>query len=221
MLGDAFGILFAENYSQLEVDDEVGTVRAVRPMPNAIPVIAMAARTKATPEERIEYMMEFVIDHLAPDEMDRILLGQMLGAMPEDTIGRIARALSTWGTERPYTAVVTLSVMAAHHWRTLRMECGTERPMESYPNMHVLLDKIEKIILEAMVSDKPKEDIARRKSFLNSIYKPDVAKATKALNEMTPRERRLARKAALAEAPAGFEDTSVEASFDAFTSTAR
>lgn len=224
MVGDASDVVPPiPRYRTLFVDDKVGEVQALKPMPTAVPTLAMAGRDKATEDDRLNYLVMFVLDHIGEDEYERLVLEQMTLGRPQDTIGRVARALLLWGTERPYTAVVTLSVMAAHHWRLLRLEfqgAGIDRPME-LPSMHILLDRIERIVLESMQTSKPAEDARRRKSFLDKLYQPDpkslVPQDLPQGRPLTKREKRELREAALADAPPGFDEGSMEANFDAFT----
>lgn len=83
----------------------------------------------------------------------------------------------------PYTAVITLSVMAGHHWRTIRtrlLNNGIGNLM-ALPTLHAMLDAVEAIVLEAVVSDCTKADEAQRKrtQFLDSLYAPTTGTAKK------------------------------------------
>lgn len=87
------------------------------------------------------------------------------------------------GHGAPYTAVISLSVMAAHHWRTVRtrlLNNGIGNLME-LTSLHSMLDAVEAIILEAVVSDAKtqKEADRKRARFLDALYAPDTAEAKK------------------------------------------
>jgi hypothetical protein len=87
-------------YRDLEVEG-VGTVRARRPMVNSIPALAMAANADIEAQSRGDYVVLFVRNHLAEGELERIYVEMITGVAPADSIGRIARAVATWGTARP------------------------------------------------------------------------------------------------------------------------
>ncbi|UAW09011.1 hypothetical protein SEA_CALAMITOUS_40 [Mycobacterium phage Calamitous] len=87
-------------YRELEVPG-IGTVRARPPMPNAVGALAMAARSGIDPVRQVDYLGLFVRNHLAPGEVERLLVGQMEGQYPTDTIQQVAKAVSVWGTARP------------------------------------------------------------------------------------------------------------------------
>lgn len=87
------------------------------------------------------------------------------------------------GHGAPYTAVISLSVMAAHHWRTIRvrlMNNGIGNLM-ALTSLHAMLDAVEAIILEAVVSDAKttREAEVKRTRFLDSLYAPETPEAKK------------------------------------------
>lgn len=88
-------------YHKLEVDG-VGTLHARRPLPNAIPNLAGAARAKVKPQARIDHLDLFVQNHLAEGEFEQ-LLARMITEddMPPDAMLRVSRAIATAGTARP------------------------------------------------------------------------------------------------------------------------
>jgi hypothetical protein len=101
MLGDAEHADVAPvRYSDLDIED-VGVVRARRPLPNAVPALAMAANAKLDIGARADYLVLFVRNHLAPGELERVYVEMITGDMPADAVERIARAVATWGTARP------------------------------------------------------------------------------------------------------------------------
>lgn len=90
-----------DGYRGLWVDDQVGEVQARPPLPNAVAVLGAASRAKIPAEKRIDHLTGFLLMHLQPGEYDRVLLAMARDAMPADTVSRIHRAISTWGTARP------------------------------------------------------------------------------------------------------------------------
>lgn len=223
MLGDAE--LVPPNDSPclpLEVPG-VGTVSARRPRPNAVPLLAMSvnpdipidpdvddgldAETKAN-KARDHYLSLFVRTHLDDGEHERVLAAMMTDDAPADSMGKMARALATWGTARPYVAVMSLSLMAATHWRGLRTRYqgdGIANPMAELPSMHSLLDYAERIWLEALHSGNEDKDRHDREQLFDRLYAPEPTGA-KGLNakDYKPTVR-----------PAGFDPDEVEADFSA------
>lgn len=202
MLGDAETSAYSERYEPLVVPD-VGVVTARRPRPNAVAALAMSASPTLPDSTRTDYLVLFVRNHLHPDELERVYVAMMIGDAPSNSIDRIARAIATWGTARPYIAVITLAVMTAHHWRTIRLklvQSGVHDPM-ALPTMHIILDTTEGAVLEAMSGDRDSE--MKRTLFLDKLYSP------------------LADPAAPSDAPRGFTDDDTEDAFDAFAAAAR
>jgi hypothetical protein len=202
MLGDAETAQSSPRYEPLTVAD-VGVVTARRPLPNAVAALAMAANSALTDSERSDYLVRFVSEHLHPDELERVYVAMMLGDAPTNSIDLIARAVTTWGTARPYLAVVTLAVMTAHHWRTIRLklvQSGVHDPM-ALPTMHILLDATEAAVLEAMSGDR--DSAMKRTLFIDRLYSP------------------LADPATASQQPRGFTDDDTEDAFDAFAAAAR
>lgn len=79
----------------------VGTVQARKPMPNAIPALAMAANADIPGIKRTSHHERFVRNHVAPGEADRLLVGMMRGELPHDTYSLVGSSIATWGTARP------------------------------------------------------------------------------------------------------------------------
>lgn len=100
MLGDAEDGPSSTRYSWIEVPD-VGRVRARKPMPNAIPAMAMAANAKIDAQAQTDYVVLFVRNHLDEGELERIYYEMITGDMPRDALTLIAREIATWGTARP------------------------------------------------------------------------------------------------------------------------
>lgn len=100
MLGDAELQPFTGPFAPLDVPG-VGVVSARRPMPNAVPVLAMSVNAKIDVADKQGYLTLFLQNHLATGEHERILVTMMDGDLPVDSMGRVARAIATWGTARP------------------------------------------------------------------------------------------------------------------------
>jgi hypothetical protein len=202
MLGDAETAAYSELYETLVVTD-VGVLTARRPRPNAIAALAMSATPSQLDTSRADFIVMFVTNHLHPDELERVYVAMMIGNAPSDSIDRIARAIATWGTARPYLAVVTLAVMTAHHWRTLRLkfvQSGVPDPMR-LTTMHILLDATESAVLEAMASSGDRDSEMKRTMFIDQLYSPLADQPY--------------------ETPRGFTDDDTEDAFDAFAAAAR
>ena len=200
LLGDAE--LYAPTGTFLDLDvPQVGTVSAQRPRAWATGMIAMSANPEVAGVDRTGYQIQFVETHIGSDEMERIYFEMMTDQLPSDAIDKVARALSVWGTARPYTAVITLATMTGYHWRTLRQKLlagGVTRPL-ALDTVHALLDFTESVIVEAILNG---EDADRElASFRRGLYGP------------SPEDRDVV--------PAGFSPEEVEASFDAFARAAR
>lgn len=112
------------------------------------------------------------------------------------------------GHRPPYIAVITLCVMTAHHWRTMRLkllQAGIGDPM-TLPHMHMVLDATEAAVLEAIANQNAKDAEFKRSQFLDRLYSPVVEAS---LHGDTR-----------SQIPAGFTEEEMEASFDAFTAAA-
>ena len=80
----------------------VGILHARRPLPNAVPALAGAARSKISAESRIDHLDIFVQNHLADGEFEELLARMMTeDDMPPDAMLRVSRAIATAGTARP------------------------------------------------------------------------------------------------------------------------
>lgn len=137
----------------------VGIIRARYPLPNAVPVLVSAYRSK---EQHIAGIKRF-IDHHVEDGHRPLLQGMMLGQYPYDTLERVAAAIATRGSARPYLAVVILAVTTAYNWRDVRQyisEKGIE-PM-ALPSMGRLLDYTEKMMRAACTSESELEQLQDR-----------------------------------------------------------
>lgn len=89
-------------YRELEVDG-IGVLRARKPLPNAVAVIAGAANAKISTEARTAHLQRFIANHLAPEDYEG-LLARMIDpddTLPPDALLRVSRAIATAGTARP------------------------------------------------------------------------------------------------------------------------
>lgn len=100
MLGDAELVAQAGPFKPLDVPG-VGVVKARRPLPNAVPALAMSSNAKLDAVTQQGYLTLFIQNHLDDGEFDRILFEMIEGDLPANAVGRIARAIATWGTARP------------------------------------------------------------------------------------------------------------------------
>lgn len=87
-------------YHELNVPG-VGIIKARRPMPGSAAALAMAANSKLPNLAKLDHLGRFAVNHLAPGELERIIVAQMSDAMPADAVQVIARSIATWGTARP------------------------------------------------------------------------------------------------------------------------
>lgn len=173
MASDALRVPPPQDFFDLDVPG-VGVLRAAKPLPSGIPAMAAAVHPKSTPQVRRDQVAVFVADHLADGEVERVYEQMVDGAAPADALPLIARALSTWGTPRPYVAVINLAYLTAQHWRTIRLKlvlAGHTDPI-TLPTMHMALDVTEMVVLEALSGSKESE--GQRAQFLTRLYAPTV-----------------------------------------------
>jgi len=191
-------------FVRLEVP-EVGTVLARKPGPTGVASLAMSGNPSLSNLDRTDHMVQFVSQHLDDGELERLYFSMMVESGPTNSIERAARALATWGTARPYVAVVTLCVMTGYHWRTMRhklLSAGIIDPL-SLVSMHALLDFTEATIIESMSNgEHARRDIT---TFHTQMYGPSGDTLNGDYNPV----------------PAGFAPDEVEDSFDAFARAAR
>lgn len=207
MLADAEESIYSSAWVKHDVP-QIGTITARRPLPDGAALLAMAANPKEGHSKQVEHMLRFVSHHVSPEDIEQVYFRMMMDELPADSVERLARSVATWGTARPYTAVVSLAVMCAYHWRTIRQKllmAGVLDPM-NLPSMHALLD-----VAEAMAVDAASNDDDPRTA-VNGVYRrlysvtPDLV----ALNGEDYRP-----------APPGFDPDEVEDAFDAFARAAR
>jgi hypothetical protein len=184
----------------------LGTFQAREPRPRSIAVLAMTQNDQIDDLERLNMVNLFVRQHLGEGEYERVVEGMIDDVFPEHgTVGKLMEAIATWGTARPYLAVVNLAVTCAQSWRRIRprlINNGIADPMQ-LTSMGALLDVTEDIVLECMVTgDRTKDDMARD-SFYNRLYAPIVVEGEK----VGP--------------PPGWSDEETDDAFDAFAAQFR
>lgn len=201
----------------------VGDIWARPPQPRSAAALGMSVWLKAPPAEQHRNLVQFITDHLADGEYER-LLAMLIDSddedpMPEDTITRVARTIACHGTARPYAAVTTLSLYTGHSWRTVRYKlllAGIPDPMQ-LPSLHAVLDVTEQIVVESLFRSAeeregpPSKGEMKVQSFYDTIYRPDPVDVD-ASDEPVEEDF----------VPAGFEDPDeMEASFDSFAAFGR
>ncbi|WP_286932134.1 hypothetical protein [Microbacterium sp.] len=93
--------------------DQVGVVRARKPMPRSAAVLTAAvqpqfpAHVPRRDRDRLRDQMageaaeRFLRDHLADGEYERLIDAMIDGQAPADTLTRVLEGIATWGTGRP------------------------------------------------------------------------------------------------------------------------
>lgn len=118
------------------------------------------------------------------------------------------------GHRAPYLAVVSISLMAATVWRSLRARLadkGIADPMRQFPHLHALLDFAESVWMESLTTGDEKKDRAAIDRYNMSLYKPDEPVKV----EVSKKGRKRVRTGP----PPGWGDkASIEQQFDAFAS---
>lgn len=169
-------------------------------MPRSAAALASASRPRTGRQDRLAALQTFVADHLVSPDLDDLYTHMMSERLPEDTLGRVARAVATCGTARPYVAVSTLAAITAQHWRTIRAHLinhGIINPM-NLPSLHALLDVTEHMAVEAIQEKTPAETKRKRDKFYDQLYGPEFDAP---VNDAVYK-------------PAGISDTEMEAAFD-------
>ncbi|GAS98891.1 Gp35 [Mycolicibacterium canariasense] len=151
--------------------DGVGTLWARKPRPRSLAVLAAAYNDALDGAARNAYLTRFLTDHIDTTDYERLIADMAFGRAPEDTIDRLLAGLCTWGTARPYKAVLSLAVTAGAGWRTIRPQIAGD-PM-LMPSMHRVLDEVEKIVVQSMQSGDPEADQRAHNSYMHRLYAPD------------------------------------------------
>lgn len=183
----------------------VGAMIARPPAPRSAAALAAACRPRCDQPTRTAAMQTFVGDHLQSPTLDDLFAAMITDKLPDDALGRVARAVATWGTSRPYLAVSTLAAITAQHWRIIRAHLivhGVTDPM-LLTSLHALLDVTEQLVLESIQESTAAATKREREHFLDQLYAPDLTPAAINGPGYTPE-------------PAGFSDAEQEESFDVF-----
>lgn len=196
------------DYEMLDVRG-VGPVYARRPKPRSAAALAQASNGKISNVERVDYLHLFIGDHLPPDDVEKLLQRMIDNEIPADSLQRTVSAVATWGTARPYIAVINLVVITAYHWRSMRAKLaqnGIADPMRTMRTMHSLLDFTEQTTLESLAKSGEGQNAYEQSkravdAFMFKLYSPD------------PNERDEDGRVPV---PAGFDEDAMESNFDAF-----
>lgn len=194
--------------------ESIGEVMALKPAPSSAAAMALACHPEISDASRTGYIGAFVYSHVQPGEVDRLMVQMLDAGSPEDTMMRLAVALATWGTARPYLAVGGLCVNTAQHWRRIRahlINSGISDPM-CLTSLHALLDVVESMLEESIANNADSSDAATRDvgKLRDNLYAPHPA--FPAPRSVIDDERKAADR---------FTDEESSNSFDAFLSAAR
>ena len=171
LLGDADDAPPLGPFVTLDVPG-VGPVKARKPRPRSLAVLAAAYNTKLKDADRNAHLTRFLTDHIQDADYERLLADMMWDRAPDDTIDRTLRALTTWGTARPYKAVLSLTLTAGSGWRTIRSQI-TGDPM-LMPSMHHVLDEVEKIVVQSQQTGDAEKDERAHNAFMARLYAPEI-----------------------------------------------
>lgn len=149
----------------------VGTCLARKPRPRSLAALSQAYNEKATDQERARWLNQFLADHTDQLDYERLIAAMAADELPGDTIDRLLRGIVTWGTERPFRAVLSLAVTAGASWRIIRVQIPTD-PM-LMPNMHRVLDEVERIVIESQATGDPDKDNDAREAYMRRLYAPE------------------------------------------------
>jgi hypothetical protein len=207
-MADAQAIDPAGDYDIVNVRG-IGPIHARHPKPRSAAALAQASNGKLKNAERVDYLHLFLSEHLPPEDVEKLLQRMIDGEIASDTMQRVVSGVATWGTARPYTAVINLVVITAYHWRSMRakLACnGIADPLRNMTSMHALLDFSEQITLESLAKSGEGQNAHQQAqraidNFMFKLYAPDPNEKTED-GEMS--------------IPAGFDMDAMEGNFDAF-----
>jgi hypothetical protein len=223
MLADAESVPVEGGLFPLEVPT-LGIVMARRPTPKSAAILAMAVNSRLDRVAQTEYFVLFVQEHMGEDGFADLLTRMMTDDVLEESVQLVARAIATWGTDRPYGAVVNLAAATASNWRTIRshlIDNGIEDPIK-LRSMHLLLDIAQNLTVDTLLhsgtgKDAIKAGERKAKEYISKLYRPDPP----AVEPPKPERKRRAERPVLTieDAPSGFD--SAEEDFNAFMLGAR
>lgn len=208
-IDDARAIEPSGDYELITVPGAIGPLHARRPRPRSAAALAQMSNGKVKDLVRSDFMHLFLGEHLASDDYETLLFRMIDGELGTDTIQRVVQAVTTWGTARPYIAVINLVVITGFHWRSMRAKLaqhGIADPLRTMTSLHALLDFTEQTTLESLAKSGTGNNAAEKSqsaidSFMFKLYAPDP-------NERTEDGR--------VPVPANFDEDAMEGNFDAF-----
>lgn len=146
----------------------VGVLLARKPRPRSLATLARAYDDDTKPPERNRWLNQFLTDHTDRLDFERVLSAVADETLPADSVERVFRAIVTWGTQRPFRAVLGLAVTAGAAWRTIRVQIPTD-PM-AWPSMHRVLDEVERIVIDSQATGDPEKDRQAREGYVRRLY---------------------------------------------------
>jgi hypothetical protein len=212
-LDDARAVPSTGDYELLDVGGRIGTIYARRPRPRSAAALAQMSNGKVKDQVRADYMHLFLADHIPPDDYEKLLYRMVDGELAANTVQRAVQAIGTWGTARPYIAVINLVVITGYHWRSMRAKLaqhGIPDPLRTMTSLHALLDFTEQVTLESLAKSGEGHNAAQKAqmaidNFMFKLYAPD------------PNERDEDGRVPV---PASFDEDAMEGNFDAFAKLA-
>ena len=182
-----------EPFGPLDVPN-VGVIQARPPTTSSVALLGGAGQPGIKVEVRVKRITGMIALHVAPGEMERLLLGMVTGDMPGKTMQYVYEEIACYGTAREYKAVQSLAGTTAASWRQVRAHLATDgirEPMRELPHVHVLLDLVESMLLEQCVKEEDRDRL------MNALYRPEIKRG----EGFKP--------------PPGFDAEGMEAGFDA------
>lgn len=189
----------------------VGMVTLMPPSVAGTAYLAASVHHKFDARDQMDHLTRFVQLHTGEGEYDRLMWEMVTDAAPADVVQRVARAIATTDTARPYLAVSSLAGVTGRHWFAIRARIigyGIADPM-GLPSMHTLLDVTEAMIVESINAGDPKKAKRELTSFYDKLYAPERTD-TRSINGSGYKPK-----------PAGFDDDDTFDSFAGFAKAVR